>query len=284
MNIFKDTMSEMTYKQIEVLVEQDVIVLLPVGIIEEHGPHLPLGTDIYLAYKQAHDVWEELNAMDIPSVIALPFYLGGVQALTRHFPGTFAFRKETIMACIEDYLENLDRFGFKRVVLFNDHGDGLHISAIVEAIKKVNQKLELKAYWMEYGYELKEHGFSGEEDYILKLTTMPFEEMFQISRMPEDAFDVHAGAFETATMREIYPEAVREDGLTGLNPTFLKGEQIGKWCNGAAEDKELIPNGYVGDPRSSQYIRTDLKEADRRIAMDIANILGRQGDGHYEQI
>ena len=53
MNIFKDTMSEMTYKQIEKLVEQDAIVLFSVGIIEEHGPHLPLGTDIYLAYTQS---------------------------------------------------------------------------------------------------------------------------------------------------------------------------------------------------------------------------------------
>ncbi len=140
--------------------------------------------------------------------------------MTRHLPGTFAFRKETIMACIEEYLENLDRFGFKRVVFFNDHGDGLHISAIVESIKNANRKLELQAYWMEYKYELKEHGFSGEEDYILKLTDMPFEEMFQIS----------------------------------------------KWCNGAAEDKALIPNGYVGDPKGSQYIVTNLKEADRRIA------------------
>lgn len=122
---------------------------------------------------------------------------------------------------------------------------------------------------------IEEHGFSGEEDYILKLTDMPFEEMFQISKMPEDAFDVHAGAFETATMREIYPEAVRENALIMLEPTFLQGEQISKWCNGAAVDKTLIPNGYVGDPKGSQYIETSLKEADRRIAMDIVkNILG----------
>lgn len=124
-------------------------------------------------------------------------------------------------------------------MIFNDHGDGLHISAIVEAIKNANQKLELQAYWVEYEYEMKEHGFSGEEDYILKLTTMPFEEMFQISKMPEDEFDVHAGAFETATMHEIYPEAVREDALAELEPTFLK------------------------------------KEADRRIARDIVNTFGK---------
>lgn len=183
-----------------------------------------LGWYLYMGKFYEKDVWEELNAMGIPSVIAPPFYMGGVQALTRHFSGTFTFSKETIMRCIEEYFENLDRFGFQRVVVFNDHGDGFHISAIIEAIKNANRKLKLKAYWMEYENEWREHGFSGEEDYILKLTTMPFEEMFQMSGMPEDEFDVHAGAFETATMREIYPEAVREEKLMELEPTFLKGE------------------------------------------------------------
>ena len=109
---------------------------------------------------------------------------------------------------------------------------------------------------MEYEYELKEHGFSGEEDYILKLTDMPFEEMFQISKMPKEALDVHAGAFEIATMCEIYTEAIRENAL--------------------------IQNGYVGEPKGSQYIETNLKEADRRIARDIVNSFGKQVNDNYE--
>ena len=48
---------------------------------------------------------------------------------------------------------------------------------------EIKPDAKTQAYWMEYEYELKEHGFSGEEDYILKLTDMPFEEMFQISKM-----------------------------------------------------------------------------------------------------
>ena len=60
-----------------------------------------------------------------------------------------------------------------------------------------------------------------------------------------------------------------------LEPIFLQGEQIDKWCNGAAEDKTLIQNGYVGDPKGSRYIKTNLKEADRRIAMDIVNSFGK---------
>ena len=46
----------------------------------------------------------------------------------------------------------------------------------------------------------------------------------------------------------------------------------------------FIPNGYVGDPKGSQYIETNLKEADRRIAMDIVNSFGRQVNDNYEQI
>ena len=110
-NILKDTMAEMPYTEVEKLAQKGAVVLFPVGIIEEHGPHLPLGTDIYLAYEQAHDVWESLTALGITSVIAPPFYLGGVQALTRQFPGTFGFRKETIITCICELLESLDPCG-----------------------------------------------------------------------------------------------------------------------------------------------------------------------------
>lgn len=83
-NILKDTMAEMPYTEVEKLAQKGAVVLFPVGIIEEHGPHLPLGTDIYLAYEQA---------------------------LTRQFPGTFGFRKETIITCICELLESLDPCG-----------------------------------------------------------------------------------------------------------------------------------------------------------------------------
>ena len=49
-NIFENTMAEMTWPEIEALAAEGALVLLPVGVIEEHGEHLPLGTDTYLAY------------------------------------------------------------------------------------------------------------------------------------------------------------------------------------------------------------------------------------------
>lgn len=146
-NILKDTMVEMPYAEVEKLAQKGAVVLFPVGIIEEHGPHLPLGTDIYLAYEQA---------------------------LTRQFSGTFGFRKETIITCICELLESFDRFGFRKVVFFNDHGDGLHIGACLEAIRQANAKLSLRAYWPEYADQMEEQGFSGEEEYLLPLTPVSF--------------------------------------------------------------------------------------------------------------
>lgn len=50
-------------------------------------------------------------------------------------------------------------------------------------------------------------------------------------------------------------------------------KQIEKWCRGDVADINLIPNGYVGAPESSRYIKTSLKDADRQIAKDIFRLV-----------
>lgn len=79
--------------------------------------------------------------------------------------------------------------------------------------------------------------------------------------------EVEKLAQKGAVVREICPEFVGESVLADLEPTFLKGEEIGRWCMGEAEDKHLIPNGYVGDPAGSVYVKSRLRavdEADRK--------------------
>lgn len=52
-SIFSDTMADMTFLQIEQAAQEKQVVLFPIAVIEEHGPHLPLGTDVYLTYQFA---------------------------------------------------------------------------------------------------------------------------------------------------------------------------------------------------------------------------------------
>lgn len=274
-NIFKDTMAELTWVEIERLAKEVAIVLVPVGVIEEHGPHLPLGTDIYLAYAQAHDVRDVLNEMGISSVIAPPFYWGGIKAIPKEFPGSFPCRKEVIIEMLKDILGSLNNAGFTKVVFFNNHGDGEHIEAILEAIRQANRQYPLRSYWLEYEDDLENDGFTGKEDYLLLLTPAAFEDFYTCEKELRDEFDIHAGALETAAMRECCPQFVKEHELEGLRPTMLTEEQRKRFGDGEKQDCEVIPLGYCGDPAYSKFVKANMKKIDRMIARDIAGYFGR---------
>lgn len=77
-SIFDGTMADMTYLEIEKAAREKAIVLFPVGVIEEHGPHMPLGVDTYGAYVQTKAVKEELEKKGIKTLIAPPFYWGSI--------------------------------------------------------------------------------------------------------------------------------------------------------------------------------------------------------------
>lgn len=274
--LMKQTMLGMTWEEVEQSAKDGAVVFFPVGVVEAHGPHMPLGTDIYMAINQAENLKKELGKMEIPSVIAPPFYWGGIKALTRQFPGSFTARKETIAASMIEILESLDRAGFQKVILLNMHGDGYHKQALLEVIQKANHTLNLKSYWPVYEDDMEMEGFKGDEEYLFIMTPYKFEEMFEIQQMPADSFDVHAGAFETAVMMEILPDMVKTERIAGLKPTMLHDEQIEKWCNGEKEDKDLIAGGYCGDPASSLYIKSHMKLANYQMAKDVVEFLKRR--------
>ena len=248
------TMMGMTYEEVEEAVKNKAIVLFPVGVVEAHGPHLPLGTDIFAAVNQALEVKEYLEDEGGVCVVAPPFYFGGTQAMTRQFAGTFTSTLENISAAVEDILESLDRFGFEKVVFINAHGDGLQRTAMLNTIIAFNKKRKLKSYWPEYEDDVPYMGFTGDEDYLIKIAPMQLEEAFEIEKWPEDEFDIHASAFETALMLDICPEMVRTEKMEGLKPTFLKDEERSKWNEGNIENIHLVPRAYVGDPAGYKYI------------------------------
>lgn len=101
-------------------------------------------------------------------------------------------------------------------------------------------------------------GFRGDEDYLIKITPMQLDEAFEIEKWPEDEFDIHASAFETALMQDICPDMVRTEKIDGLKPTMLKGDERSKWNQGEIENLSLVPRAYVGDPAGYKYIHADM--------------------------
>lgn len=261
-----NTMMGMTYEEVEEAVKNNAIVLLPVGVVEAHGPHLPLGTDIFAALNQALEIKRHFEAEGGACVVAPPFYFGGTQAMTRQFAGTFTSTTENITAAVNDILTSLDRFGFEKTVFLNAHGDNLQRTAMLNTIIESNKKLKMKSYWPEYEDDVRYMGFRGDEDYLIRITPMQLDEAFAIEKWPEDEFDIHASAFETALMLDICPDMVRKEKIDGLKPTMLKGDERSKWNEGKIENIALVPGAYVGDPAGYRYVRAQMDKVYKSFA------------------
>ncbi|MGB8325487.1 MAG: creatininase family protein [Candidatus Acidiferrum sp.] len=90
--------------------------LLPFGILEKHGPHLPLGTDLLnVRYVAEHAAQQEY-------VVIFPQYFAGQIFEARHEPGTIAYSAEMQMKLLQETTDEMARNGCKKVVIVNGHG------------------------------------------------------------------------------------------------------------------------------------------------------------------
>ena len=90
--------------------------LLPFGILEKHGPHLPLGTDLL-------DVrYAALHAAEQEYAVVFPEYYFGQIAEARHEPGTMAYSRNLQLALLEETTDEMARNGCKKVLIVNGHG------------------------------------------------------------------------------------------------------------------------------------------------------------------
>lgn len=238
--IFKDTMVNMKWIDIQYYADENAVVLLPLGVIEEHGPHLCLGTDIYIAHAQCLYVKQKLEKDGHKVAIAPPFYWGICQA-TGSFIGSFKIRKETAKALLFDIIASLDEFGYKKVYGISGHGDIEHNIAIIEAFKEVSEKLSINARYAFLRSVMHHYGLNGDEAYIC-----PVEPQSVRINTSEYA-DVHGGDIETAVMYNLYPHLTDVKKAKSLKPVSLGEDKIMTWLLGG-NTKNLSHQGYLGAP------------------------------------
>src|SRR6202034_2592910 len=95
--------------------------LLPFGILEKHGPHLPLGTDLL-------DVrYAALHAAEKEYAVVCPEYYFGQIVEARHEPGTIAYSREMQLALLQETTDEMARNGCKKVIIVNGHGGNEHL-------------------------------------------------------------------------------------------------------------------------------------------------------------
>lgn len=254
--MFKDTMVDMKWTDIRSCAEQGAIVLLPLGVIEEHGPHLCLGTDAYIAHIQCLFIKEALEANGHAVAIAPPFYWGVCQA-TGSFLGSFRIRRETAKALLVDILTSLADFGFRHVFGVTGHGDIQHNVAALEAFREVATTLGMNARYLMPQGVIQHYGLDGDEPYVCPLA--PQTMTASASPYP----DVHAGDIETAAMHAFHPHLMDAEKARSLPPTRLGDDKIMSWLLGG-HTQALSPDGYLGAP--ADYVSVDVLGHFRDIA------------------
>ena len=206
---------QMTSSQFAEYVRGDHLVILPFGSIEEHGSHLPLGTDSFQCESVVKRIAAAFGALVLPPVRY------GECRTTRNFPGTISLRSETVRAIAEDVLMELARNGVDNVLILSGHAGSGHMAAIKLGAQNAVERNDRLKVMVLSDYDIA-YDLAGEE-------------------FP--ASDGHAGQIETSRMLAIRPDLVGEDRPVGESrpPKFMI----------LKDPERYIPTGVMGDPRSA---------------------------------
>jgi creatinine amidohydrolase len=165
----------------------DALVVLPVGAVEQHGPHLPVGTDYFAVEHIARAAAAALEGR-VPVLVApaLPF---GSSHHHLPFGGTLSLSTETYYRVLRDLAESLIVSGFRRIFILNGHGGNSELIQLVARDLALQHPAHLAAapYW-----------------------SIAWEALVAAQAHVGGGLPGHAGAFETALMLALRPALVRE--------------------------------------------------------------------------
>lgn len=174
-------LTEMTWTDIRDYLRTDDMVIIPIGSTEQHGPHMPLGTDWLAALDMARMISSRTG------VVVAPVVQAGYSAYHFGFPGTLSLSPETFEQVLFETAEALVRHGFKRLLFFNMHGGNVVPETV--AIHRINQKLPAMAVAIGAGSQIQKN----------------------YPQAPGVSFDEHAGVGETSVGLFLWPELVHID-------------------------------------------------------------------------
>ena len=219
----------LTWTEIEAMPHRDqVVIVQPVGAIEQHGPHLPLVVDSAIATTVVGGALDRLD-LAVPAYSLPPLYYGKSNEHW-HFPGTITLSAATLMRVLTEVAESVYRSGFRKLVLLNAHGGQPQI-------------LEIVARDLHLAYP---------DLMVFPLFVWAVPNAAVALLTPQELeLGIHAGDAETSLMLSILPDQVRMDKAQVEFPQDLPTDS---WLTmeGALPfawvTQDLSQSGVLGDP------------------------------------
>jgi creatinine amidohydrolase len=183
------------------------LVILPVGVVEEHGAHLPLGLDSFAAEIYAASSAPHLEEAGYEVVVA-PTINYGVARAAINFPGTLSLEAVTLRSMVVEIGRSLARHGLHRLAILNGHRDLHHMKALDDA-REILVK-EKTAQVLCVGFALD-----------AAITTACYREgVRQYYRSERPDREGHGGESETSVALHSFPEMVKREIINELEPNF----------------------------------------------------------------
>ncbi len=217
----------------EAIRQSEGLCVMPLGCLERHGPHLPLGTDTIAAEGVAR------HAAEIePAVVFPAFYLGQI-AEARHLPGAVSLPHDLLLRLLKSVLDEIGRNGFEKIIICNAHGgnDGL----------------------LSYLMRIYQHQPADYVPYAFNCYEMARETRERWAEMRTDTGG-HAGEGETSQIMYLRPEAVKmanfrdpEDGTSRDMQAHLEGLR-NPWGWYARFPTHLAGNPSAATPEKGEFL------------------------------
>ena len=214
---------DLTGPQVQEVLSPSSILLLPIGAVEQHGPHLPLDTDSWDADYLCRRVAERCTR---PRPLVLPLVPYGVSYHHDDYAGTISLAPETVAQVVYEIGISAARHGIRKLVIVNGHGG--NAAALALAAQKINRDARI--------FTCVDTGETSDAD---------------IARITETPNDAHAGEIETSTSLATRPHLVELDRAVRDVPSFssryldFSSEHGVPWF---AETHHISKTGVLGDP------------------------------------
>lgn len=244
-------LGEHTHSEIEAALEDGTrTVIVAIGAVEQHGPHLPLLVDTLAGEELSRRIAERLG-----DALAAPTIRPGCSGHHMEFPGTITIPASTLMELIRAHCQSLDEHGFEHIVLVPTHGGNFAPTNTVspEIAREIDAAVITLADFEEL-MALQNEG--------LRKAGVDYQES-----------SIHAGAVETAEMLALDRDYVRtEEYEVGVEGDVSASRLLSQGF------KSITENGVLGDPREA------TPEAGETILETVATAYAEQIEAEREAV
>lgn len=239
---------------------EQTLVILPLGATEQHGPHLPVGTDFLMVEEVLRRVKPRIDDLDVLVLPALWCTKSGEHA---HFAGSLYLQAETLMAMVHDIAAGIAGSGFKRLVMMNWHGGNTDLLGAL--VRDIRVRHRLLAFVI---------------DVVYIFTGPDYDKSGAVKNV-----DIHAGRYETGMMLAAYPTLVKPGPYDGIGSDYNRGRVAASFAGYKLlipeggpirlgwETTDLTADGVVGDPAGAN---AEQGEHDLNVMIDRVEAMLRE--------